>query len=821
MVKKATIICLALLILILILFYYPLWLKGNVALNGNFLVFFYSPWRFEKFEGYPYGVPAKQGGGYDVLRIGYPYFGMIHDGWKNGTMPLWNPYNFAGLPLAAETQSAAFYPLQFLSPFVSQINLWTIFTMSGYFFCFLFTFWYFYYQLKSTVGSIFGSFTFTFNTFFIAWNQEVVTAIHSAMWLPMILLSIDHLLESFSLLWWLLLILASWLSILAGYIQMTFYIFIISLLYAIWQIAKYSQALGAKIKFLCLIISGFAFAIGLSLFQLIPLYEMYSRSSRSIVDMKLTLIQSLMPVFSVIQFVIPEFFGSSGTWNFYGLREGATFYERTFSISLIAMIFAVFGLLVKTRGKNKFFFLLIGIGSFLLTLDLPVSRSIFYTTIPLLSSSVSSRMLFILPFCLSYLATLGICQWYGDTNKAIRTSLIFTLVTFSYVFFRIVNWVLYARYHRIIPEHFVESNWTTIATRNSVLPISILLLSVVLFGIAYVNKRLKPVIVIVFLLINIGQIYYFFQKVTAFSPKQFVYPTHPIFDFLKKDAQLYRFIGVDDASIENNLATQMGVYTAEGYDSLADRRFAQLLKASETNGTWTDQLSRSDVGIYRGKKNELFGNTMYRLRLLELTSTKYIFYKPTKDDLEIPLKLNKLSLPVFKYENEIHGIQIYSFENAIPRALFVPYAITINGEQKIFDTLFDQKFDPRQQIIIEHTSNFTTSPDPSSAVHITEYKPNTITLEVATKTPQWLLLTDSYYPGWHAFVDGKKTEIYQANFALRAIPVTPGKHSVIFTYNPSSLMIGLRLSFLTLLILITITFLLIGRRFSLKATDTL
>jgi hypothetical protein len=51
-------------------------------------------------------------------------------------------------------------------------------------------------------------------------------------------------------------------------------------------------------------------------------------------------------------------------------------------------------------------------------------------------------------------------------------------------------------------------------------------------------------------------------------------------------------------------------------------------------------------------------------------------------------------------------------------------------------------------------------------------------------------LSDTYYPGWKAFVDGKRTKIYRANYTFRALPLSAGTHRVEFVYDPLSFKLG-------------------------------
>ncbi len=70
-----------------------------------------------------------------------------------------------------------------------------------------------------------------------------------------------------------------------------------------------------------------------------------------------------------------------------------------------------------------------------------------------------------------------------------------------------------------------------------------------------------------------------------------------------------------------------------------------------------------------------------------------------------------------------------------------------------------------------------------------------------TESPGLLVLGDTYYPGWKAYVDGKKTPIYPTDVALRSVYLEPGEHEVKFVYSPGSFKVGVLVSVLSLLAL--------------------
>ena len=65
-----------------------------------------------------------------------------------------------------------------------------------------------------------------------------------------------------------------------------------------------------------------------------------------------------------------------------------------------------------------------------------------------------------------------------------------------------------------------------------------------------------------------------------------------------------------------------------------------------------------------------------------------------------------------------------------------------------------------------------------------------------------VVLLDTFYPGWHAEVDGREQPIRAADLAFRAVAVTPGRHTVRFFYRPTSVIAGGGLSLAALLVIV-------------------
>ena len=67
---------------------------------------------------------------------------------------------------------------------------------------------------------------------------------------------------------------------------------------------------------------------------------------------------------------------------------------------------------------------------------------------------------------------------------------------------------------------------------------------------------------------------------------------------------------------------------------------------------------------------------------------------------------------------------------------------------------------------------------------------NTLRLKTAAKAPAILVLSEGWYPGWRATVDGKDAPLYRAQVTLRAVAVPAGEHEVVFRFQPRSLRVG-------------------------------
>ncbi len=89
---------------------------------------------------------------------------------------------------------------------------------------------------------------------------------------------------------------------------------------------------------------------------------------------------------------------------------------------------------------------------------------------------------------------------------------------------------------------------------------------------------------------------------------------------------------------------------------------------------------------------------------------------------------------------------------------------------------------------------------------LSSYDLNYVAISTSSSADGFAVLSDTYYQGWTAAVDGKDTEIYRADYAIRAVFVPKGNHTVIFTYKPVTFTIGAVLSLMGILLTIGISY---------------
>ncbi|MRR31613.1 hypothetical protein EG834_15080, partial [bacterium] len=102
-------------------------------------------------------------------------------------------------------------------------------------------------------------------------------------------------------------------------------------------------------------------------------------------------------------------------------------------------------------------------------------------------------------------------------------------------------------------------------------------------------------------------------------------------------------------------------------------------------------------------------------------------------------------------------------------------------------------------IVVENeiTPNISSHLAGTGTVIIAEESPSRLILNVTSTDDGWVVIRDSWYPGWYALVDGQSASIFHADYLFKAIPAPAGNHQIALEYKPKSFTIGLWISLIT------------------------
>jgi hypothetical protein len=135
-------------------------------------------------------------------------------------------------------------------------------------------------------------------------------------------------------------------------------------------------------------------------------------------------------------------------------------------------------------------------------------------------------------------------------------------------------------------------------------------------------------------------------------------------------------------------------------------------------------------------------------------------------------------------------VKIYQNLDVLPRAFIVHQVQVMEDDQATLDLLRDPAFDPAQQVILAEGDAPATAGG-SSRAGIISYEAEQVQIHATLDAPGYLILTDTYYPGWSVTVDGQTVPILRADLYFRAVALGAGEHKVTFQYRPLSIYIGL------------------------------
>jgi len=725
-----------------------------IPLPTNIFPYWFFPWNTDTWSGYTQFIFHKELLAIDTLRQLFVWKEYCFSLLRQGIWPLWNPYNFSGQPLIANFQSSIFYPLSWFFAFLSSKDAWSVYIFSQPILAGLFFYLYLYYSSKNKLSALMGTISLLTCGFF-ATRYFWGVYLHPLIWLPAALLTVDLFknLRISKLLFTILASIEVSLIILAGYPQIAFLALSVFFSYALFRLG---------FKKILLVLASIILALGITSAQMLPTAELYQNSLREGKASEKNFGQTMILPQHFITTLSVDFFGNPANNNYAGKGDysGVNMY-----VGIIPLMFAIYGIFNFKKDKKMYFWGSIGIIGIIFALDSPIAWIPYVFNIPILSSGSPWNTLILYHISIAILSSYGFAEYIK--NKHLFPLKIAGVVLLLQMILLFIGYKLSLPFKNTL---FLMSA-TTLFIGANILP--------------------KKLSVIVCLLISILFGCYYVLKMSPFGEEKYFYPSHVLIRYLQSKNDQYRFFGYGGARIATNLATHYKIYSPEGYDSLSPKWIGELYSTTDL-GKFPDYINRADILISEK-------DTVNRERILNLMGVKYFLDKSDVKDGDNGANVAKYPPNKFSLLEQWGPISIYENKLVLPRVFMADsYVVTI-GEEAI-KKIYDPELNLARTLIFEidpHVDNLGLGD-----AEISEYGPNAITIRTKNVKQSLLFLSDTYFPGWKASINGKEAKIIKADYAFRAIIVPAGENVVKLTYQPESFRDGLVVSLFSLFVML-------------------
>jgi hypothetical protein len=163
----------------------------------------------------------------------------------------------------------------------------------------------------------------------------------------------------------------------------------------------------------------------------------------------------------------------------------------------------------------------------------------------------------------------------------------------------------------------------------------------------------------------------------------------------------------------------------------------------------------------------------------------------------------------WKQVTQIGSTHVYENARALPRAWLVHDLTVVRGSEDVVLGVVAPS-DLAREVILEEPLPGSVSPPESAAaetVRILKRMPNSLEIEVQAGAPGVLVLSEVWYPGWRAYMDGERVPVLRADYVLRGVYIArAGTHIVRMEYVPVLVYVGAALSAATVLAFVIMAF---------------
>jgi len=678
-----------------------------------------------------------------------PWFSFVKEALKKRQLPLWNPYQGNGTPLLANMQSAFFFPLNWLVYFFDFKTGLLLLYFLKLFSVGIFTY-FFLRQIEirhyaSTIGAV----AFMFCQYNISWLYWPIANV--MFFLPLSLFLTEKILFSKNKVFPWLLAIATAVALFGGHPETFIHIILVNILYFIFRIATSSGLAESKIRIVLRYTMAILFGFLLACAQIVPFYE-YSLNSWAYYARTFTDNPYFLQFSTVSLNFIPDLFGNPA-YHQYFLKSTNYNESNGGYVGLAMLFFAGMSFFYFYKKKVILFFSFLAFFSLAIVYKAPFLFKMF-TALPIFNKLANHRMLFILAFSLVVAGSFWLSEFFESRINISGKSRFFSWLVFSLVAAISSILSIKSTYADFKDADFFSDYIGKLAAFAAL--DLIVLLSILLF-LKKPKLFFPAVLALVFL--ETGAHGALFQPAIE---KKYFFPENQLTEFLRSNAGDFRFTSVSDTALfPPNVATFYRLSDIKNYDAMLAKNYKRELDAHSENNT-TFQLTKHINKEY-----------------LDLVGVKYIVASSPK---ELAKKLSLSEEETSTYPIVFSGKKFHVSENTrvLPRAF-----LTSAGKAQI---------DPvRKQDILLDENNYA---------NIEKNEPQEIFIEAKNSETVSLILSDTYFPGWTASVDGVDAEIEETASSFRKINLGPGKHRVAMKYKPRSFFLGSLISWLALIIIV-------------------
>ena len=788
---------------------------GDVFLPANLLGHI-APWTAAiPHDNLPPWNPLR----WDGIAQFYPWRNFAHDSLRNGTIPLWNPFQFCGTPFVANSQSAVFYPPNLLFTLLPTARAFGVSALLHLTLCGWFTYLFMRRIGCGEMGALLAGIVFAFSNWQVQWLQ-LPTFLATSCWFPLLLRQIHIIgerrkekLESNrrttlpSSIFSLPLIIG--MILLAGHLQIAFYGLLAASLWAIALLIRWGREHGVPfvVRRLGILIAGLALGVMLALPQILPSLElsrMSHRVGKPTSEGYAAYVEYALPPMDLTLLTLPDFFGNDyDTGNsYYGyyikhtlagdgaIRHNAA--ETAVYVGIIPFLLALLAIVrsaiylkspspsdegAARRGVGvRLFFALLALLALLLALGTPLN-ALFYFAIPGFAQSGSpARCLVLWALATAVLAGLGL----DSLLRQPATKREIGIVMGAFAFVIAIGMSLASQALRVNLPNMDKLKVPVFGEAISRIGADWLQLLVFagigIFLLLFKSKRTSAVpaenagaanamlfspVAIACLAIVVTDLFLVGIRINPTVPVSSVYPITPGIKLVQDTVGHDHIFPVNKYwSLNMPPPAVLPPNTGLVY-GLRDVQGYDSLLTGQYKG-FADQFARADINGYKNASPVEVGNMIF-------------FQDPTLPTVSALGATYAVTLPA----------TAPLFHTTLPPASNAVY--DADGEMAVYPLPNAQH---RARLI---GTNGLPLPAPAS-VSFQQDDATRVFLNVSTPASATLVLADQYYPGWKVTVDGNQAELLRSPESIfRAVAVPSGAHTIAFTYEPASYRVGLYL----------------------------